>query len=336
MSARDLASRRRHRPPSRRSALPPADPPRRAKCARLDFARDRRRVAARLEARRAPALTASGVSIRSSTTDRRPLPPAVLRQRDRSDARTSLALLARFRARLRAGRGEASADGLVSLDFASCTGLCDHGAGLLVNEHRHSPAGPSGRSTRSSTSSRAERAVAQLAGGAARSRRQPPPARSPPAAPISPGRALDAAIALGRAGRARRNEALGPARARRRGFPHGAEMGGRPQRAGRGAIIVCNADEGEPGTFKDRVLLQAAGRARVRGHGHRRLRGRRAARPSLHARRIRISAAPWRPSRRHAREREAPGRRHRGAAGFDFDIEIYMGAGACLRRRNRR
>lgn len=38
-------------------------------------------------------------------------------------------------------------------------------------------------------------------------------------------------------------------------FPTGAKMA-RTRQAGRPPVVVCNADEGEPGTFKDRVLLE--------------------------------------------------------------------------------
>ncbi|MCK7508559.1 MAG: hypothetical protein MZV70_33880 [Desulfobacterales bacterium] len=44
--------------------------------------------------------------------------------------------------------------------------------------------------------------------------------------------------------------------------------------------MVCNADEGEPGTFKDRVLLGAPRRPGVRGHDRRRLRASARARAS--------------------------------------------------------
>ncbi|MEI2622907.1 MAG: hypothetical protein V9G23_02610 [Giesbergeria sp.] len=61
-----------------------------------------------------------------------------------------------------------------------------------------------------------------------------------------------------------------PARARRRRLRHRPQMGALSRThllaAGRTRVVVCNADEGEPGTFKDRVLLNAASRCGVRGH----------------------------------------------------------------------
>ena len=43
------------------------------------------------------------------------------------------ALLERLLVRFGVKRGEASADGLVSVDLTSCTGMCNQGPGMLVN-----------------------------------------------------------------------------------------------------------------------------------------------------------------------------------------------------------
>ena len=42
----------------------------------------------------------------------------------------------------------------------------------------------------------------------------------------------------------------------RRRLPYGHEVGNRPQRRRRKKYIVCNADESEPGTIKDRFIMQ--------------------------------------------------------------------------------
>ena len=95
--------------------------------------------------------------------------------------------------------------------------------------------------------------------------------------------------------------------------------------------IVCNADEGEPGTFKDRVLLTSLRRAGVRGHGDRRLRGRRGAGTPLSARRIPASAGAARGEARGDAPRAACSARAFAARkGFDFDIDIHLGAGAYI------
>ncbi|MFN8586927.1 MAG: NADH-ubiquinone oxidoreductase-F iron-sulfur binding region domain-containing protein [Candidatus Eisenbacteria bacterium] len=93
-------------------------------------------------------------------------------------------------------------------------------------------------------------------------------------------------------------------------------------------FVVCNADEGEPGTFKDRVLLTEyaalvfegmtiAARAIGARRGILYLRGEYVyLRPQLDAALL---------ARRQA---GTLGRNVCGLAGFDFDIEIRMGAGA--------
>ncbi len=49
------------------------------------------------------------------------------------------------------------------------------------------------------------------------------------------------------------------------GFATWQEVAGLPQRPGPAPTITCNADEGEPGTFKDRMLLMQWGRGGLRG-----------------------------------------------------------------------
>ena len=39
------------------------------------------------------------------------------------------------------------------------------------------------------------------------------------------------------------------------GFPTGGEVGAGPRPVGRAKYVICNADESEPGTFKDRQIL---------------------------------------------------------------------------------
>ena len=95
--------------------------------------------------------------------------------------------------------------------------------------------------------------------------------------------------------------------------------------------MVCNADEGEPGTFKDRVLLTAhadlvfEGMTVVRAcvgaqKGFLYLRGEyRYLLDQLDA----VLRAP-------AAARSCWARASSGESGFDFDIEIHLGAGAYI------
>jgi len=97
---------------------------------------------------------------------------------------------------------------------------------------------------------------------------------------------------------------------------------------GASKFVVCNADEGEPGTFKDRVLLADYADLVFEGMTI-------AARAIGAARGILYLRGEYVYLRPHltgvlARRREAGllGTAVCGAAGFDFDIEIRMGAGA--------
>ena len=94
--------------------------------------------------------------------------------------------------------------------------------------------------------------------------------------------------------------------------------------------VVCNADEGEPGTFKDRVLLNAYADKVFEGmtlcagiigasKGYLYLRGE-----------YRYLRAPLEQKLQQLRETGLLGNSILGKHGFDFDIEIHMGAGAYI------
>ena len=94
--------------------------------------------------------------------------------------------------------------------------------------------------------------------------------------------------------------------------------------------VVCNADEGEPGTFKDRVLLNAYADEMFEGmtvcagiigasKGYLYLRGE-----------YRYLRAPLEQVLQKRRDANLLGRNILGKNGFDFDIEIHMGAGAYI------
>jgi len=94
--------------------------------------------------------------------------------------------------------------------------------------------------------------------------------------------------------------------------------------------VVCNADEGEPGTFKDRVLLQSYADEVIEGmtlgagiiggrQGFIYLRGE-----------YRYLLEELEAVLQRRREQGLLGRDILGQPGFDFDIEIHMGAGAYI------
>jgi len=114
------------------------------------------------------------------------------------------------------------------------------------------------------------------------------------------------------------------------GFPTGMKWRLTRKSTGTDHYVVCNADEGEPGTFKDRVLLSefpdlvfdgmtVAGYALGARHGLVYLRGE--------------YAYLWDPLQAVLTERRSLGllgANIGGHEGFDFDIRIQLGAGAYI------
>ena len=95
--------------------------------------------------------------------------------------------------------------------------------------------------------------------------------------------------------------------------------------------VVCNADESEPGTFKDRVLMEQRSVRAHRGDDDRRLRHRLASAATS------TSAASTRSPRERLRARDRRRRARAGSSattswahGFAFDIELRRGAGAYI------
>jgi len=263
----------------------------------------------------------------------------------------SEALLERLCTSLWIERGKVSEDGLVSVDTTSCTGMSDQAPALLVN----------GRAIPRLSVKRVDQ-IAELI------REQVPLDDWPAAlfaiddnirrkdvllgAELAPGDALRAAIARGqddlleRAGNERswreRVPALpqGPAltleeikhsNLRGRGgagFTTGLKWEACRTAPGPLRHVVCNADEGEPGTFKDRVLLTRYADLLFEGmtvcayvigasSGFLYLRGE-----------YEYLAAPLQETLARRRAAGLLGSRIAGVPEFDFDIAIHYGAGA--------
>ncbi len=246
----------------------------------------------------------------------------------------SMALVEHMLNRLKLKLGEPSSDGLVSVGLTSCTGMCDQGPAMLVNN----------RTITRLTPRRIDE-ICELI------RAQVPLDDWPSfyfkvddnirradmllAAQWSPGEALRAAISLGPQGmihelrlsnlRGRGGAGFTTAvkwEAARHAPTHGLN-GSKGTR-----YVVCNADEGEPGTFKDRVLLQSyaghvfegmtiAGYAIGASKGFLYLRGE----YSYLLQALEKHLADL-------RKMNLLGRSVCGVEGFDFDIEIHVGAGA--------
>ncbi len=240
----------------------------------------------------------------------------------------SAALMADLCRRLGVAPGRLSADGLASVDGTSCTGLCDQGPALLVNHHHVI------------TRLNAER-VAQMAGLI----RQRVPVDEWPAPwfevqhnirradvllgeASAPGTALAAALARGPEATL---EEIKLSKLRGRGgagFSTARKWEACRHAQGAEHVVVCNADEGEPGTFKDRVLLARHADALFGGMTI-----------AAHVIGARIGLVYLRGEYRFLLEHlQAVLQRRRatrllgesilGQAGFDFDIDIHVGAGA--------
>ncbi len=248
-------------------------------------------------------------------------------------------------------RGHVSEDGLVSVDITSCTGLCDQGPAMLVNGW----AIP--RLSRERIDEIAKQILAktpvtdwpaELFAIDNNIRRADILLENT----LQPGEALQAAIARGAAGIAETaaNErswretslpaALGPlavleeikhSNLRGRGgagFSTGLKWEACKSAPGEPRYVVCNADEGEPGTFKDRVLLTAQADLLFEGmticayaigasQGFLYLRGE-----------YRYMLEPLQAILKQRRSAGLLGQNILGQAGFNFDIEIHLGAGA--------
>ena len=164
-------------------------------------------------------------------------------------------LLADLCRRLRVKPGQLRADGRVSVARSSCTGLCDQGPALLVNQRQVVTRLDAQRVAQMAELIEAQIPLTQwptpwfevqdnirradvLLGDA-----------------DAPGLSLAAALARGAP---MMLEEMKRANLRGRGgagFATGLKWDLCRQALGAQHFVVCNADEGEPGTFKDRVLL---------------------------------------------------------------------------------
>lgn len=227
--------------------------------------------------------------------------------------------------------GKVSEDGLVSVGFTSCTGLPDQGPAMLVNQHQVLTRLDDRRIVELADLVRAQVPVAQWPAGWMQVddtvRRADvllaPPPLAGEALRATLARGADATLAEVEAARLRGRGGAGFSTALKWRLCRQA-----PVPEGGSRIVVCNADEGEPGTFKDRVLLTRQADTVIEGMtvaAH--LLG--ARRGFIYLRgeyRWLLEALEATLARRRATG--LLGVRILGVAGFDFDIEIHLGAGA--------
>lgn len=221
--------------------------------------------------------------------------------------------------------GEVSRDGRVSIGTTSCTGLCDQGPALLVN----------GRAIARLTPARIG-AIASLIRGDVPVDQWPHNLFSIAShverrdlllsAQLAPGEAIDRAIARGSAASIDEIAASGLRGRGGAGFSTGTKWSACAAAPGPERYVVCNADEGEPGTFKDRELLAR--------HADLVFEGMSVAAFAVGASKGFLYLRAEYPFLLEALLAQLEERRRAGLLGkgvrgaFDFDIEIHVGAGA--------
>ncbi|MBL8619849.1 MAG: NAD(P)H-dependent oxidoreductase subunit E [Myxococcales bacterium] len=239
----------------------------------------------------------------------------------------SHALCQRMLDAFRVELGEVSRDGLVSIARTSCTGLCDQGPALLVNDRAIARLTPQ-RIGAICSLIRGEVPLPQWPENLFAIHRLVERRDRILAAVMQPGEGLAAAVARGKAATIAELERSGLRGRGGAGFPAGAKWAACAAAPGPERYVVCNADEGEPGTFKDRELLMHHAELVIEGMtvaafavgAQRGLVYLRAEYPFL--------VAPLEELLARRRAAGLLGRAAGGVAGFDFDIELHVGAGA--------
>ena len=241
----------------------------------------------------------------------------------------SIELLDYMCAQLWLERGKTSEDGVVSVDTASCTGRCDEGPALLVNKYAVT------RLTRARVDQiceliRSNTALADWPREYFWVEDQVRRADVLLGSDLAPGEALAAALARGAEGLIGELKASNLRGRGGAGFATGLKWEACRRAAGEAHYVVCNADEGEPGTFKDRVLLGS--------HADLVFEGMTLCAFAIGARKgMLYLRGEYRYLLDHLdavlalrRQRKQLGTGILGQAGFDFDIEIHLGAGAYI------
>lgn len=226
-------------------------------------------------------------------------------------------------------RGKVSEDGLVSVDMTSCTGMCDQGPAILVNNIAIT------RMTEQRVDEICDliRDKVPLADWPAEYFRVADNIRRRDMLlddGFVPGAALTAALRRGAEAMLAEVRAAGLRGRGGAGFTTAIKWESCRNAPGEARYVVCNADEGEPGTFKDRVLLT--------GHADKVFEGMTLCGHVTGARKgMLYLRGEYRYLLDHLDEVLERRRRENllgsgilGQPGFDFDIEIHLGAGAYI------
>jgi len=231
--------------------------------------------------------------------------------------------------RLNVEPGSTRADGVVSLGYTSCTGMGDQGPAALVNN----------RALTSLTPQRIEQVAGLI-------EERMPLGEWPQELfavseniqrrdllldnDLQQGAAIDAVVSRGAEQLLGELEASGLRGRGGAGFKTALKWRFCRDAGANERVVVCNADEGEPGTFKDRVLLQAYADRLFEGMtlcagviG--------ASQGFLYLRAEYLYLLEdLQQELQSRRDANLLGESILGQAGFDFDIEIHLGAGAYI------
>jgi [NiFe] hydrogenase diaphorase moiety large subunit len=244
-------------------------------------------------------------------------------------------LLDRLCNKLWVERRKLSEDGLVSVDTTSCTGMCDQGPALLINGQPLTRLSGE-RIDRISELIRAQLPLADWPAEYFRVEDNIRRRDTLLSAEWPAGEALRAAIARGseamlaemKLSNLRGRGGAGFTTAIKWESARRAECHTEADGQAGARYVICNADEGEPGTFKDRVLLSSYPDLVFDGMS--------VAGFSIGARKgliyLRGEYAYLLPALRENLERRRRsgllGRAVAGQVGLDFEIDIHLGAGA--------
>jgi NADH-quinone oxidoreductase subunit F len=153
--------------------------------------------------------------------------------------------------------GEVSADGEFSVEHAPCLGLCDHAPALLIGETALGRADPSHAAA--ICASRGKKPASFVGGDIRMLTRNCGRGRITSLADYRSGggyAGLKKALTMTPAEVVTELKTAGLVGRGGAAFPTGIKWEGAAQAAGQPKYIVCNADESEPGTFKDRILME--------------------------------------------------------------------------------
>ncbi len=238
-------------------------------------------------------------------------------------------LMASLCSKLGVTPGQPRKDGRVTVDFTSCTGMCDQGPAMLINGW-----------TVTRLDQNSIESIARLIESGVDIKQWPEEFFQVEdniqrrdillSDDSSKGDALRSLIDKGNDAMLEQIEASGLRGRGGAGFKTGMKWRLCKQAEADQHYVVCNADEGEPGTFKDRVLLDSYADQVFEGmtlcagvigasKGYLYLRGE-----------YRYLRAPLKQVLQQRREAGLLGTNILGKDGLDFDIEIHMGAGAYI------